>query len=34
MLLAVFFTVISIMAEGFLIFLYTPRGKRWLRDEF
>ena len=33
MLLAVFFTVISIMA-GFLIFLYTPRGKRWLRDEF
>ena len=34
MLLAVFFTVISIMAAGFLIFLYTPRGKRWLRDEF
>ena len=29
-----FFTVISIMAAGFLIFLYTPRGKRWLRDEF
>ena len=27
-------TVISIMAAGFLIFLYTPRGKRWLRDEF
>ena len=34
MLLAVFFTVISIMAAGFLIFLYTPRGKRWLRDDF
>ena len=34
MLLAVFFTVISIMAAGFFIFLYTPRVKRWLRDEF
>ena len=34
MILAEFLTVKSIMAAGFLIFLYTPRGKRWLRDEF
>lgn len=34
MLLAVFFTIIFVMAAGFLISLYTPRGKRWLKDEF
>lgn len=33
-ILAVFFTIVAAVAGGILFFLYTPRGKRWLKDEF
>lgn len=28
----VLFTITTVISGAFLIWLYTPRGKKWLRD--
>lgn len=31
-LVAAFFTIIVLVAGGLLLFTYTPKGKRWLKN--
>lgn len=30
--LNIFFTMLAVIAIAILIFMYTPKGKRWLKD--
>lgn len=30
---AVFFTIVAAIAGSILLFLHTPRGKRWIRGD-
>lgn len=32
MLLAIFFGMISVLGLGFLIYIRTPKGKKWFND--
>lgn len=31
-IMAAFFTIIALIGWGIVIFLYTPKGKRWLDE--